>query len=90
MLAGLSATERAALAAQGEQRYRQYRCAGCHEQRFAGGMRTIRPLENLPARYTVPQLQALLETPTPPMPVFPLSEEERKAVAVYLLTRNAP
>jgi glucose/arabinose dehydrogenase len=87
VLAGLSEAERSELAAQGEQRYRQFRCAGCHEQRFAGGMRTIRPLENLPARYTVQQLQAFLATPTPPMPVFPLSEDERKAVAVYLLTR---
>lgn len=90
VLAGLGAEERKALAAQGEERYRQFRCAGCHEQRFAGGMRTIRPLENLPARYTVPQLQAFLATPTPPMPVFPLSEEERKAVAVFLLTREQP
>jgi glucose/arabinose dehydrogenase len=90
LLAGLSEAERGQLAAQGEQLYRQYRCAGCHEQRFAGGMRTIRPLQNLPARYTVQQLQAFLATPTPPMPVFPLSEEERKAVAVHLLTRKAP
>jgi glucose/arabinose dehydrogenase len=88
VLAGLSETDRNILVAQGEERYRQFRCAGCHEQRFAGGMRTIRPLQNLPARYTVSQLQAFLATPTPPMPVFPLSEEERKAVAVYLLTRT--
>jgi glucose/arabinose dehydrogenase len=88
LLASLNAEQRRELAAQGEQRYQQYRCAGCHEQRFAGGMRTIRPLENLSARYTVQQLQAFLATPTPPMPVFPLSDDERKAVAVYLLTRN--
>jgi glucose/arabinose dehydrogenase len=87
VLAGMSEAKRAELAAQGQQRYQQFRCAGCHEQRFAGGMRTIRPLENLPARYTVRQLQAFLATPTPPMPVFPLSEQEREAVAVYLLTR---
>jgi mono/diheme cytochrome c family protein len=87
-LAALNDTQRSELAAQGEQRYQQYRCAGCHEQRFAGGMRTIRPFKNLSSRYTVQQLQSLLATPTPPMPVFPLSDEERKAVAVYLLTRN--
>lgn len=88
VLAGLDDAERQALAAQGEERYRQFRCASCHEQRFAGGMRTIRPLRDLASRYTVPQLQAFLATPTPPMPVFPLSEDERKAVAVYLLTRE--
>ena len=84
-LSALSAAERRELAAQGEQRYQQYRCAGCHEERFAGGMRTIHPFKNLSTRYTVQQIQALLATPTPPMPVFPLSDDERKAVAVYLL-----
>jgi mono/diheme cytochrome c family protein len=79
VLTALSPAQRTELAAQGEQRYQQYRCAGCHEQRFAGGMRTIRPFINLSSRYTVQQLQSLLATPTPPMPVFPLSEEERKA-----------
>lgn len=88
VFAGLSDLQRTELATQGEQRYRQYRCAGCHEQRFADGMRTIHPLSNLAARYTVSQLQAFLATPTPPMPIFPLSEDERKAVAVFLLTRQ--
>lgn len=88
VLASLSEPQRRELATQGEQRFQQYRCAGCHDPRFAGGMRTIHPLNNLSARYTVQQLQAFLATPTPPMPVFPLSDDERQAVAVYLLTRH--
>lgn len=86
-LEALNETQRQALAAQGEALYRRYRCGGCHEPGQVGSFRQVRPLEHLDERYTVESLQAFLRTPTPPMPVFPLSDSEREAVAVYLLTR---
>jgi cytochrome c553 len=88
VLARLSSAERAQLAAQGEALFYKYPCRSCHDPRFTGGMRKLRELNDLPARYSVESLQAFFATPTPPMPVFPLSEDERRALAVYLLTRH--
>ena len=84
-ISSISADERTALSQRGEALYRQYACAKCHEQRFAGGFRKVKPLEQLSARYSMQQLQDFLRTPQPPMPVFPLSDDDRKALAVYLL-----
>lgn len=86
-LAALSEPQKQTLAAQGRALYQRYRCGNCHEAGMAGGFRTVRPLDHVKERYTVEKLQAFLATPTPPMPVFPLSDSEREAVAVYLLTR---
>jgi hypothetical protein len=44
-----------------------------------------RPLAGLAARHDVASLASLLETPPPPMPVAPLSPEERADLARYLL-----
>ena len=43
------------------------------------------PLANLSQRYSIDDLAAFLAAPTPPMPVFTLSDEERYDLAVYLL-----
>lgn len=87
-LAGLTQEQREQLSMQGAKIYLRYPCANCHEQRFAGGMRRVKPLQNLSSRYSFEQLQTFFTAPTPPMPVFPLSDEERKALAAYLLTRT--
>ena len=84
----LNPAERAQLAAQGEALFGKYPCRSCHDPSFASGMRHVRELKNLSARYDVEQLQEFFVTPTPPMPVFPFKEEERRALAVYLLTRD--
>ena len=84
----LNPVERAQLAAQGEKLFNRYPCRNCHDPRAANAMRRVRELNDLSARYSVAQLQAFFVTPTPPMPVFPLSVEERRALAVYLLTRK--
>jgi glucose/arabinose dehydrogenase len=86
-LAALEPAQRRQLEQQGAQLFKRYACANCHVQGAAAGFRTVRPLEQLQARYSMAQLQAFLVTPTPPMPVFPLNEEERRALAVYLLSR---
>jgi glucose/arabinose dehydrogenase len=87
-LAGLSAQERAARSARGLALYERLGCAGCHEPARAGGGVVPVALTGLAARYGVDDLVALLATPTPPMPLFPLDDGERRDLAVYLLTAS--
>lgn len=69
--------------ARGEQLWEAHRCAQCH----AEGERTATnvPLRNLGEKYTVESLAHYLQAPQPPMPVFPLTERQRRDLAVYLL-----
>ena len=87
-LAALDAAQRTALTERGLALYRQYGCARCHDPRYATELRRIHPLQQLAARYSWSQLQDFLRAPQPPMPVFPLSDDDRQALAVYLLTRE--
>ena len=68
--------------------YERYFCAQCHEGvRAAEGVIVV-PLQELGSRYGVDDLVAFLEAPTPPMPALDLSEEERRDLAVYLLSAH--
>ena len=87
-LQAMNPVERAQLAAQGEMLFGQYPCMSCHDARFANELHRVRELKNLSARYSVEQLQTFFIAPTPPMPTFPLSAEERRALSIYLLTRE--
>jgi len=87
-LAGLDADERIAAAARGAALYEQHACFSCHEaERAAAGVGAA-PLHALAERYSLQQLTDFLATPTPPMPVFPLTEAQRRDLAVQLL--NSP
>ena len=79
--------QRLALQQQGEQLYRQYRCGNCHDPERATAMRPIKPLNNLAQRYSLAELADFFLAPTPPMPVFPLSEQQRQALSAYLYPR---
>ncbi|MCR8923257.1 PQQ-dependent sugar dehydrogenase [Dasania sp. GY-MA-18] len=72
---------------QGAAVFKHYHCASCHDARYAQANRPVRPLENLASRYTAEGLQDFLLSPTPPMPLYPLSEQQRIALAAYLLNR---
>ncbi len=85
-LAALPTGEREAAGARGAALYGAHACAGCHDPAQALEGVVPSPLEGLARRYDVPALSALLETPTPPMPVAPLSPEERRDLSVYLLS----
>ncbi len=84
-LAPLSAGERASLSAAGAALYERFECAGCHESERAAAGVVVQPLAGLAGRYAIDDLAAFLAAPTPPMPVYPLSDAERLALAVYLL-----
>jgi hypothetical protein len=43
------------------------------------------PLHGLARRHSLASLEATLRTPTPPMPVPELTDEERRDLAVFLL-----
>lgn len=78
-----------ALAARrGAELYGRFECASCHEPaRAAAGVVAVE-LVDLPARYSSYDLASYLATPTPPMPVFPMSATERRDLAVFLLGRR--
>jgi glucose/arabinose dehydrogenase/cytochrome c553 len=63
--------------------YRQYQCAGCHDPRMARSNRNIIEIKNIHERYSLEELMDYFVTPTPPMPVYPLNEQQREALAVY-------
>ncbi len=87
VLSVYSAEQRLAMEQQGEGLYRQYRCGNCHDPERATAMRPVRVLNDLAQRYTLAEMADFFLTPTPPMPVFPLNEEQREALSVYLYTR---
>jgi glucose/arabinose dehydrogenase len=76
---------RSALAERGASLYETHRGATCHDPAFAPPGVVVKPLDRLQERYDLDALEALLTTPPPPMPVFPLSAEEKRALAVHLL-----
>ncbi|MEN8184484.1 MAG: PQQ-dependent sugar dehydrogenase, partial [Myxococcota bacterium] len=86
--AGLTAAEREERGSRGQALYQAHGCAGCHEAE--GGLEGVVPREltGLSQRYDPSSLAALLETPPPPMPVVPLSDEQRRDLAVYLLVTH--
>jgi hypothetical protein len=84
-LAALDASERTELAREGRSLWEHHRCASCHDAAAADPGVVAVPLRNLAARHSVESLEAFLATPTPPMPVFALAAQERRALAVYLL-----
>ncbi|MEZ4218937.1 MAG: PQQ-dependent sugar dehydrogenase [Myxococcota bacterium] len=87
-LAALGTAERAELSARGAALYERHACASCHEaERAAPGVVSV-PLHDLSTRYDIDALAASFESPTPPMPVFDLDASERRALAVYLLSRE--
>ncbi len=71
-----------AMREQGEGLFQQHKCAACH----LPGTEKM-GLQGLHERLNHTDIEDILLHPRPPMPVFPLSEPERRALAVYLLGR---
>jgi glucose/arabinose dehydrogenase len=70
------------MADRGNALYQRYQCRTCHED----GANPKR-LDGLAARLGYAAVIEVLEAPPSPMPVFPLSETERRELAVFLLSR---
>jgi glucose/arabinose dehydrogenase len=86
-LVGLDAETLERLDAQGEALYASHECGSCHEPALAGEGVVVKPLEELGLRYSLAELGSLLQTPPSPMPIPDLDAEQRRALAVHLLSR---
>jgi mono/diheme cytochrome c family protein len=80
-----SETERVQ-AERGRALFERHDCAACHDPGRATPGMVVKELRGLAGRYDVASLAGFFEAPTPPMPVFALSEEERRDLAHHLLT----
>ena len=87
-LAALTPDEIAQGDARGRALFEQYACAGCHDPEHAERGVVAKPLSGLASRYTLVSLGAFLATPTPPMPAFPLTDEDRRNLAIHLLVTH--
>jgi len=80
----LASSDLDALARRGADLYQQYGCRSCHES----GENPVL-LTDLSQRLGYQAVIETLGAPPPPMPVLPLSEDERRALAVYLLQADS-
>ena len=60
-------------------------CAACHVQVPGQEAPTYRRLAGLGAKYSIDTLSTFLRTPQPPMPAYPFPDDQRRALAIYLL-----
>jgi len=83
--ATVDAENLAVLTASGGQVFAANACAQCHDPSAVPDGVQVKILKGLSSRYDVPALQALLDAPSGPMPRPDISDEERRALSVYLL-----
>ena len=84
-LAGIDAAERGAAERRGRELFTANACASCHDPAAVAPGVVAPRLAHLGPRYTIASLVDFLAAPTPPMPAFPLSADERRALAIDLL-----
>ena len=77
--------ERTAIAERGRALYEAHACYRCHETARAEAGVVPVALDRVPAKYDRAGLAAYLAAPQPPMPLFPLDTDERRALAEFLL-----
>lgn len=84
--ADMSADARTTLIEDGKILFQENGCAACHIPSKAPDGVQVKELKNLKARYDVPGIMQLIDTPLGPMPTYEhLSQGEKKALAAYLL-----
>ena len=88
-LAALDDTTREEMNSRGAGLFAANVCGSCHLAAEAEAGVVVKPLGDLASRYTVDSLAQFFLAPQPPMPVFALAEEDRRALAVHLLARYA-
>jgi cytochrome c553 len=83
-LAGLSQAQIQAASTRGTALWNANACASCHDA-GQSAPNAYRPLMALRSKYSIDSLVAYLRAPQPPMPVYPLSDDQRRDLAVFLL-----
>lgn len=84
-LAGISAQDITDATARATPLMARFACVSCHAPGTPMGEKMLSVAE----RYTAETLAAYFVTPRPPMPVYPLTPEDRRALAIHLLSRAA-
>ena len=64
-------------------------CGTCHIAELAEAGVVVKPLAGLATKYTIDSLGQFFLTPTPPMPVIALPQDDRRALSIYLLSTYA-
>jgi glucose/arabinose dehydrogenase len=82
-LAKLSPEERSAAVARVRALWEANKCVACHGAGQSGP--NHRALGALAGKYTIDALARYFVAPQPPMPAYPLTEEQRRDLAVYVL-----
>ncbi|MDG2308782.1 MAG: PQQ-dependent sugar dehydrogenase [Candidatus Binatia bacterium] len=83
-LAGVGPGELREAQAAGASLWKDADCAACHGPDRTEGHRS---LADLKARYTIDSLMRFLAAPQPPMPLYPLDEDQRRELSIYLFGR---
>jgi glucose/arabinose dehydrogenase len=81
----LTDDNRAGLQEQGRELVAKYDCMACHNPRSTSGSMA---LTGLGTRLQYEEIIDRLSNPASPMPLYPLDEEQKRAVAVYLVNRK--
>ncbi len=84
-LLSLSKEERHIAAKKGKAIYQNMRCSTCHSINGEGN-NSGKALERLSHRYTSRSLATYFLLPTPPMPQYSLTEQQRLELSLYLLS----
>lgn len=66
---------------EGKTLYQSHDCAHCHQQQV--------PLKDLNKKYSLDSLANYFDSPTPPMPKYDFSDQQKMALAHYLLSLEA-
>lgn len=80
-LSEIDAQARAGMEAEGRTLYEKHACSACHAQEGEGMIR----LSQIGTKYNLDTLATYLSAPIAPMPVFPLNDQQKQALGVYLL-----
>lgn len=82
-LSALEEGQQILLAQEGEALFTANQCVACHADDGSG----LKKLENLGERYDLETIGEYIRRPNSPMPIFPFTGSQRKALGVYLIQR---
>jgi len=85
---GITPDELTGLVTGGSQLYTENSCGECHNPAEAAEGVQVKVLKDLNSRYSIDGLMSVLDIPPGPMPRPDITDEDRKALAVFLLAQE--
>ncbi len=80
-LATIDPEKKSTLLAEGADLYAQFQCSTCHADTGEG----MKPLESIGEKYDIEGLTKFIARPNPPMPIYPLTDDQRTSLSVFLI-----